>query len=69
MPGAASPDRPTQGGTLKRKATTRSGPKPLSEEKRRDLLAYVYTLVLSPDWQLETEPPPRPPGWRRNWEQ
>ncbi|MBK6712762.1 MAG: hypothetical protein IPG51_20895 [Chloroflexi bacterium] len=43
---------------MKRKATPPSGAQPLSDEKRRELLAYVYTLVLSPEWEQETEPPP-----------
>ncbi|MCL4265210.1 MAG: hypothetical protein KJ069_18485 [Anaerolineae bacterium] len=36
--------------------TTRA--KPLSDKEQGELLARVYALILSPEWQVDTPPPP-----------
>ncbi|MBK6712445.1 MAG: hypothetical protein IPG51_19260 [Chloroflexi bacterium] len=50
---------------MKQQVPKSGGTQPLSDEKRRELLAYVYSLILSPEWGQEVEPTPLPPTRRR----
>lgn len=45
---------------MHQKKTSANEPQALTNEQRRKLLARVYALILSPEWQMDT-PEPAPP--------